>query len=141
MGKVWAEIEVSNDSDEVGVREGRLAPEAVRKAEVRALVDTGATLLVLPEEVIGRLGLALRRTVQSRLADGKLHPRRVYGPVLIRAFKRTMSVEALEAPPGVPALLGQIPLECLDLLVDSRNQRLVRNPESPDPEMALVDVL
>jgi hypothetical protein len=75
------------------------------------------------------------------LADGKLHPRRVYGPVLIRAFKRTMSVEALEAPPGVPALLGQIPLECLDLLVDSRNQRLVRNPESPDPEMALVDVL
>jgi len=28
----------------------------------------------------------------------------------------------------------------LDFLVDSKNQKLIPNPESPDPDMALVDV-
>ena len=59
----------------------------------------------------------------------------------VKVFQRTMLTEALEgAPEGMPPLLGQIPLEALDLLIDSKNQRLILNPESPDPEMALVDV-
>lgn len=141
MGRVWADIEVSNELDEGNASEGRLRADQVRKIQVRALVDTGATLFVLPEENIKALGLRLQRTVQSRQADGKLHARSVWGPAKLRVLRREVLVEVQAAPAGVPALLGQIPLEGLDLLVDARSQRLIPNPESPDPEMALVDML
>jgi predicted aspartyl protease len=140
MGKVWEDVELSNASDEFLLKSGKLPAEGVRKTQVHALVDSGATMLVLPLESITALGLQLTRTARSRFADGKIHERNIYGPVKVKVFKRTMQAEALEGAPGMPALLGQIPLEALDLLIDSKNQRLILNPESPDPEMALVDV-
>ena len=140
LGKVWAEVELSNASDEFLATSGSLGTESVRKTNVRALVDCGATMLVLPLESIKALGLQLTRTARSRFADGKIHERNIYGPVKVKVFQRTMQTEALEGAPGIPALLGQIPLEALDLLIDPKNQRLILNPESPYPEMALVDV-
>ena len=140
MGKVWVDLEVSNEFDEVNASEGRLSLDKVRKVQVKALVDTGATMLMLPSELIQKLGLRVKRKVKSRLADGKLHDRLVYGTATLRVQRRDVTVEIVEGQPGVPALLGQIPLEGLDLLVDSKNQRLIPNPESPDPEMALIDM-
>ena len=137
MGKVWSDVELTNSVDDDRRQDGSLAADKVRKTTVRALVDSGATMLVLPLESIRALGLKLTRTARSRFADGKVH---VYGPIKVKVFQRTMQTEALEGAPGMPPLLGQIPLEALDLLIDSKNQRLILNPESPDPEMALVDV-
>jgi hypothetical protein len=34
----------------------------------------------------------------------------------------------MEVPDGVPVLIGQIPLEALDLVVDLRGRRLIGNP-------------
>jgi predicted aspartyl protease len=141
MGKVWVDAEVINQLDEGNARDGRLAADKVRKVLVKALVDTGATLFALPEETIKALGLQLQRTVRTRYADGKLHKRSVWGPVKLRVLKREMIIEVLAAPPGVPALIGQIPLEGLDLLVDARNQCLVPSPGNPHPEMAIMDLL
>ena len=140
MGKVWSDVELINSVDEGIFKNGNLSAESVRKTQVRALVDSGATILVLPLESIKALGLNLTRTAQSRFADGKVHERNIYGPVKVKVFQRTMQTEALEGSPGMPPLLGQIPLEALDLLIDAKNQRLILNPESPHPEMALVDV-
>jgi predicted aspartyl protease len=140
MGKVWEDAEIINEHDQSDARAGKLPADKVRKVQLKALVDTGTTLLVLPEELIKALGLEFQRTVQSRMADGKLHKRTIWGPVKLRVHRREAIVEVMAAPPGVPALIGQIPLEGLDLLVDSRRQCLVPNPESPDPEMALMDV-
>ena len=39
-----------------------------------------------------------------------------------------------------PALLGQIPLEALDVLIDAKNQRLILNPASKNPDMAMIDL-
>ena len=50
MGKVMVQVEMSSYDDEAAVEEGRLKPEQVRRSKVDALVDTGATLMVLPEE-------------------------------------------------------------------------------------------
>ena len=140
MGKVWAEVELFNSVDEANVKAGKLPAEGIRKTQVRALVDSGATMLVLSPESIKALGLNLTRTAQTRFADGKIHDRNIFGPVKVKVFKRTMQAEALEGMPGMPALLGQIPLEALDLLIDAHNQCLILNPLSPHPEMALVDV-
>jgi len=140
MGKVWAEVELFNAGDEYMFKEGKLPAGKIRKIDVKALVDTGATMLLLPEKDIQRLGLRLSRTVKSRVADGRLVERKIYGPVTVKVFKRTMQTEAAAGAPNLPPLLGQIPLEGLDLLVDAKNQCLILNPESPDPEMALIDI-
>jgi hypothetical protein len=65
--------------------------------------------------------------------------RTIYGSAKLRVLNREVTVDVLSAPIGVPALLGQIPLEGLDFVVDLKNQRLIPNPAAPDPEMALVE--
>ncbi len=140
MGKVWADIEVINAGEEYAAANGALAKYKVRRINVNALVDTGATILVLPEKDIIALGLQLRRTTRSRFAEGKSKECKIYGPVTVRFCKRTMQTEAMQGPANIPPLLGQIPMEGLDVLVDPKNQRLVLNMESGDPEMALVEV-
>ena len=141
MGKVMVEIEVANYQDEGLVQAGVLPPGKVRKVQLKALVDTGATLLVLPEDAIEKLGLPVLRKASTRLGDGRFVTRTVYGSAKLAVQRRLVTVDVLSAPQGVPPLLGQIPLEGLDLIVDSKNQRLIPNPESPDPETALVDML
>lgn len=141
MGKVVVEIAISNDRDEGLTAAGHLKPGEVRRAEVQATVDTGATMLVLPEDLIERLGLPVLRKVNTRYGDGRVVARTVYGSVRLKVLNRVITVDALSAPAGTRALLGQIPLEGLDFLVDATKQRLIPNPESPDPEMALVEVL
>lgn len=140
MGKVHAELELSNASDDFRVKEGKASANSIRKVKINSLVDTGATMLVLPPDAIKALGLQVVRVVQGRFADGELHERRIYGPVMVKVFKRVMQTEAAEGAPNMPALLGQIPLEGLDLLVDSKNQRLIVNPESQSQEMALIEM-
>ncbi|HYF50541.1 MAG TPA: retroviral-like aspartic protease family protein [Planctomycetota bacterium] len=140
VGKVTVDLSLSSVEDDALAKSGHLQAAQVRRQKVSAIVDTGATLLVLPEHVIQQLGLPVVRKVTSRFADGRRMERNVYGPVRLEVQGRVVNVDALGGPPGVPALLGQIPLEGLDFMVDSRGQRLVPNPESPDPDLALVDV-
>jgi len=48
---------------------------------------------------------------------------------------RSCNVDVLEVPDGVPALVGQIPLEFLDFVVDPKNRRLIGNPEHGGEQM------
>jgi hypothetical protein len=41
---------------------------------------------------------------------------------------RFCTVDVMEVPDDVPALVGQIPLEMLDLVVDLQGRRLTGNP-------------
>lgn len=134
------EIKVSNVVDIAKVHEGVLRLESVRTTTPRAIVDTGATLLVLPEEIIARLGIPAVRQVTSRVANGRRMERPVYGPVRVEVQGRVVNCDTLSSPPGGPAFLGQIPLEGLDFVVDLQGQRLIPNPKAPDPNLALVDV-
>ena len=138
MGKVTVEIELTNANDEINERQGIKTGIAVRKASVIGLVDTGATMLVLPIDVIQKLGLTHVRKASSRVADGRVVQRGIFGPVKITVLQRDMIIEAAEGPIGVPPLLGQIPLGGLDFHVDPKGQRLIPNPESPD--MAMIDL-
>jgi clan AA aspartic protease len=138
-GEVMNRIKLTNYVDHVASRAGRVAPEAVRSVELEALVDTGAMELAIPAEVARTLGLESAGTLVGRLADGSLvELGRVHG-ILLEILGREMNCSALVLPEGTTALIGQIPLEALDLIVDPARREARVNPSSPD--VPIVDLL
>ncbi|GAC1318092.1 MAG: hypothetical protein NVSMB14_16120 [Isosphaeraceae bacterium] len=81
----------------------------------------------LPKRHIEQLGLMLDRTRTARTSAGII-PFNIYGPVRLTVQGRDCHVEVAEVPDDCPALIGQLPLEMLDFLVDPIGQRLVGNP-------------
>jgi clan AA aspartic protease len=124
-------VKLTNATDLGNAQAGKLEPAHVRTETIEALVDTGATTLAIPEDVVTRLGLLTTGMRNVKMADGVL--RSVARVVVhVEILGRDMTCDALVLPAGVPALVGQIPLEALDLIVDPKNRELRVNPESPD---------
>ena len=129
MGTVLTEATLENLADLWDAQQGRIRPEDVRRVTVTdALVDTGATMLSLPRHVIQALGLARRHTRRVRTSSG-LHDADIYGTVRLTIGARDCPTDVIEVPDGTPILVGQIPLEALDYVVDLRARRLVGNPD------------
>ena len=139
MGKVMEKIKLTNSYDEDKVSSGYWQPEQVRSLEIEALVDTGATMLMLPADVVERLGLKEKGRRKVRYANGKEDEVPWVGGVRLTLLGRDMIASALVEPAGTTALIGQIPLEELDLLVDPKSRSLKVNPASPDAP--LLDLL
>lgn len=130
MGKVLVTAQVENLMDLYEVSQGRLKAEEVRRLEVpNALVDTGATYLCLPQRFVQQLGLQRYRTRHARTSGGDLKDFDMYGVVRLTIQGRECSTEVAALPDECPALIGQIPLEMLDWVVDPIGQRLIGNPE------------
>ena len=55
----------------------------------------------------------------------------VVGPVEVRFENRRTSVDAIVIPNVSEVLLGAIPMEDMDVLIDPREQKLVVNPKHP----------
>ena len=128
MGKVLVTAKIENLSDVHAVERGQSAEDQIRTVEVTdALVDTGATALSLPKSMIEKLGLTPGRQRWARTTAG---PRRVqtYGAVRLTIQDRDCFCEVAELPEDCPVLVGQLPLEMLDFVVDLAGQRLIGNP-------------
>ncbi len=134
MGKVVTKIDLQNWADIEAVAAG-YRDEVPRKISVDALVDTGATSLYLQKSVIKKLGLRPIREVQSRTMSDRFERRQVYSPVNLKIEGREMNTDVIEIPDTLPNLVGQIPLESLDFVVDLRLHKLVQNPDHPDGPM------
>ena len=52
----------------------------------------------------------------------------MYEAVRLTIQGRTCTMDVMEVPDGVPALIGQIPLEHLDFVVDLKSRSLIGNP-------------
>jgi predicted aspartyl protease len=102
--------------------------------EVEALVDTGATRLYLKPTVIKKLGLERTDTVRSRTSNGSVI-RYKYEPVRLELMGRHETFDVIEVPEEVPNLVGQVPLEVLDFVVDARGQKLIPNPAHGGEQM------
>ena len=98
---------------------------------MQAVVNTGARTLVLPQEVVDKLGLRMLGEVIVVYADERKEKRFMAGPVSIKIGNRSMIAECIVGPPTSNALIGQIVMERLDLIVDCANQTLFPRPESP----------
>jgi predicted aspartyl protease len=128
MGRVLTEAMIENLKDLWAVEQGlRTADQARRVTICDALVDTGATLLSLPASLIHQLGLAQTSTKRVTSSAGVTEPA-LYEAVRLTIQGRSCTMDVLGVPDGVPVLIGQIPLEHLDLVVDLRNRQLIGNP-------------
>lgn len=136
MGKVKVTLALANSADEEIARRRLIKRSAIRRVEIEAVVNTGATQLVLPAKVAKALGLRRLGRVWVRYANEARAMRDIVGGVTLRLMGRIVTVDAIVEPDKEYALLGQIPLEGLDLHVDLRGQRLIPNPESPDMPLA-----
>jgi clan AA aspartic protease len=129
MGKVLVTATIENLEDLFQVEQGLLSSDQVRRVEVTdALVDTGATGLLLPKRIIARLGLRLFRTRQARGLGGSI-PMPIYRAVRLVIQGRDCTLDAGEIGDEFSVIIGQVPLEMLDWVVDPRNRRLIGNPE------------
>src|SRR5207302_8034262 len=109
-------------------KRGMIPAEQVRRVTVSdALVDTGASGLALPTRLIRQLGLEKRHEKGATASTG-VTKISVYVAVRLTIQGRDMTVDPAEVPDEVPVLIGQIPLEYLDLVVDPTNRRLIGNP-------------
>lgn len=93
-----------------------------------ALVDTGATGLMVPKRIIDQLGLVQFRTRPARTVAGPANLD-VYRGVQLTVQGRDCIVDVYEIPDELQVLIGQIPLEALDWVGDPVGQRLIGNPE------------
>ena len=132
MGEIVVDAELENPIDRGVFERGYGKESDIRRTSVRAVVDTGAVMLMLPQNVVERLGAAVSGTVIVTYADERREERSTAGPFTLRLCNRSMPVDCVVGPPLSEPLIGQIILERLDLLADCTNRVLVPRPESPD---------
>lgn len=128
MGRVTTEATIESVADLFEVRAGKLTDDKVRRVVVPdALVDRGAFTLSLPESLIRQLGLFKVSTRRVMTAGGSREAAQ-YSAVRLTIQGRDMTLDVSEVPDGGPVLIGQIPLEYMDFVVDPVQQRIIGNP-------------
>ena len=135
MGRTIVKIKVENAYDLEVAALGQNGSAEVRSVEVDALVDTGASSLCMNRELIDKLGLRLTKEQLMSTATGAIR-RRVFKNAWLTIMGRSCSVDVVEVNCKHQALVGYIPLESLDLIVDPKKQKVTPNPEHGD-EMIL----
>ncbi len=135
MGRVTVKATIENAYDLRDVERGLLRAGAVRRVEVEdALVDTGATTLSIPNRLIRQLGLVPFRSRPNRTSAGP-KVAQVYGVVRLTIHERDCAVDVVETGDDSPVLIGQVPLELLDFVVDPMAPRLIGNPAHGGEQM------
>ena len=128
MGYVYAEIQLTNEDDLAFNRRGSLPESEIRRVTIRAMVDSGAYDLILNQEIQEQLKLPVLGTRLVKLADETIVEVDIVGPVEVRFETRATTVRALVIPDTEEVLLGAIPLEGLDVIIDPLRERLLVNP-------------
>ena len=131
MGEIVVNVELENFVDRALQKRTRSETNHVRRHVMKAVADTGAVMLALPQDVVEKLGLEIQRTVVVSYADERKEERPVAGAVTIKIGDRAMTTECIVGPPTSEALIGQVVMEELDLIADPQKRTLTPRPESP----------
>jgi clan AA aspartic protease len=125
MGLVYTEIELINPRE-----------PSLRPLRQNALVDSGAITLCIPEHVALQLQLTELEKREVTTAEGKSILVPYVGPVQVHFENRNCFTGALVM--GDTVLLGAVPMEDMDLVINPRLQQLTVNPASPNIPTAVV---
>jgi clan AA aspartic protease len=125
MSLVRDNITLINAGDTIRVECGLIKEPEIRETTVQCLVDTGAWTLVINEAVRAALGLRITDSTTSTFANGSTEPNGMCEPVKVCWKDRSMTCEAVILPDADEVLLGAIPLEGMDLMVDPVAEKLV----------------
>jgi len=136
MGRFSVDLQLANNLDLALVSVGQLDSKSVRRVNLRGVVDSGATRLVLPKKTVEKLGLQETGKLAVRYGYG----RRAIGPLVDNVYLelqgRSSVFKASVEPGRDSALIGAFVLEDLDFLVDATHQRLVPR----DPKMIMSEI-
>ena len=118
MGLTYADVQIENLFTK-------------RTMPVTALVDSGAVFFTVPEHVAVQLGFDITEvtTREVVLANGHRELAPMIGPMRVKFADRYCDLSALVL--GDEPLLGAVPMEMMDLVVNPASQTLTANPASP----------
>jgi len=125
MGEVSVELTLKNGADMYMVSKGTISEQNVRSVTVTAIVDTGAITLVIGDELRRNLGLGIVGSRTVALAGGSTASCNIAEPVEVWWKNRMSLVRPWVLQDEKEVLLGVIPLEEMDLMVDPINRTLV----------------
>jgi clan AA aspartic protease len=125
MGLVREEITLKNAWDVTNARRMIIKDSEIRQTTIMAMVDTGTMSLVINETIRQKLGLDVVEERQATLANETKEMCKITEPVEIRWKNRSTAIPALVISGNGEVLLGVIPLEDMDLIVDPTQQKLV----------------
>ncbi|NML20133.1 clan AA aspartic protease [Pseudoflavitalea sp. G-6-1-2] len=132
MGLIYAEIELINGLESGLARKSQFCIDEVKKIRVSMLVDSGAYYLTINENIQEVLQLPVVRQKRVQLADGRFEVYDVVAPVELWFENRDTVCEAIVLPGDNEPLLGAIPMEALDVIIDPKRQQMVVHPDHPD---------
>ena len=128
MGRVAVPGVVESLEDVYRVHRAEIAADQVRRIEIaEALVDTEATGLSLPRRLVEQLGLLPIRTRRAVTTAG-VRDVPTFGAVKLTIQGRDCVCDVTEVDDACPVLIGQVPLELMDLVVDPNRRQLIGNP-------------
>jgi len=125
MGQVFTDITLKNAGDVALTEHGYKQEEEIRQTTVNILVDTGAGTLVITEAIQQELGLKARAEKMVRMANNDSVNIKEADPVEVHWKNRSMVCRPWVIPGAQKALMGLIPLEDMDLMVDPNGQAVV----------------
>ena len=125
MGLIRIDVSLSNPKE-----------PTLKPVQVRALVDTGASTLCIPEHVRIQLDLQELERREVTVANGKKEVVPYVGPVQITCLGRSCYAGALVL--GDRVLLGAVPMEDMDVVISPTKEQVMPNPESPNIPSAIV---
>ena len=125
MGLVYQHIRIANAA----------RPE-LEEVDANALVDSGAAELCIPKLVALQLRLEPTGERVVTYADGRQESVGYVGPVRVEVFGRHAYTGAMVIT-GDTVLLGAMPMQGMDVLVDPARHRLIPNPAYPNIPGAL----
>ena len=128
MGRVVVPTVIESLEDLYRVHRGELATTEVRRVDFEeALVDASATGLSLPRRLVEQLGL-LPLPTRSAVTSAGIRDLPTYGAVRLTVQDRDCICDVTEIGDACPVLIGQVPLELMDLVVDPGRRQLIGNP-------------
>ena len=135
MGHVNTQITLKNIRDIFKARDGAIKEPDIRQATVDVMVDTGATTLIINEKLFQQLGLDVMGEREITFANDEKAICKLTEPLEIHWKDRFVamsamvvedaSIEDASIEDASEFLLGVLPLEGMDLMVDTVNQTLV----------------
>jgi len=124
LGHIYVDAVFHNPIDYTEFTQGRRELEGVRRVNLKALVDTGATFPALPEDVVEGLGLPIHGEVEAETATGR--ERVKLALAVIQVEDRTAASYVIVRPRGTTPLIGVVALEQMGFRVDPVTGRLVK---------------
>ena len=125
MGYVNTQITLKNFRDVFNAKKGTLPEDKIRQTTIDVMVDTGASTLIINEKIFQQLGLDDIDEREITLANDAKDMCKVTEPLVIKWEDRAVVMSALVIKDVPDFLLGVLPLEGMDLIIDTVNQKLV----------------